>query len=1161
MSNATINTPIKFVHFLGSGIEIKDIPLKNNISNILAIADNGVDPQSWTNGFAFNSLTQIKNNKGYIVTSKISSSFPYNLYSESDSSLTTVILDKQIQIAEYRGSPVTLDRSTLSLSFDSVVGIGSDGVSPESWTNGFAFNSLSTLSSGNVYLFYNKSGNLPITLWPNSDIIRSPTPTPTPTPTPLPPTASFDMYVAGPKTGSYHFRHTDRKLFTLGNKTHNIAEVTTSVLDKTTGTTKSIGPWSQISTWGERAIGRTIVYSDVLIISDGSPTVYGNTLAIDLFGKLYSWGSEYGIVPALATKLDYSGISLKKVKKVAMGPQALGFLIDIEGKLFRTYKKSDFSMAITNFDLPSINNAVDIVVGGYSTDPYVEADYYAPYVVVFVIDSSNRLYRFDTQIGKSILWDKVKVGYDHVLGISTSGKLYQWDAHNPLAVPSRIGTASNWTDIAAGNNFSLAVNSDGEMYIWGQSSYMFPGDNNWKIYKTIYNRETFELISRTIPSPQKITSKNNWTKVYASPSDLSAAAIDENNELYTWGINTWEDSGNVRLGDDGVTKTSTFNKVKALRSTNSDKINNCSSPHRVGEFIDWHDVSMGAGILYGLASGTPSPVDNSGLFGFGSNLSGQVGYGTAMFPLSSAAKIDLENDWDDISCSFNSSIGIKSGKLYGWGTTDNNILSSGIAGTGSPFFTAPKELPGYLGSSWSGVSCSTNGTKDIALLINDSQELYQLGTVFNKVSKNGDLNLIHTAITGYKASTFTIPANTSITGSTGYNTNIMISGDVRNLYVETTGTIFPDGIGNSAVSVNSYGISDLGNTGRLVNITQPAGNTNSFRKGALLGKIGISGIPFYIGNRGSSDTYISSGFVKTFTNLGTFEDSLPTTGLLYLGIADDNYSSNVGNFLVRFNCNLVQYNVNNWTQISAGTDHYIGISNGKLYAGGSNFYGQLGINSPTFTAVFNQDNSTDTSFNITPILTSNSSWIKVSAGDRASAAIDSNNDLYVCGTSSYLGLGLTSSTSTPWTKNSFNGLKWKEIAVGYDHMLAITIDGDLYAWGKNLSGQIGDETFDTRYIPTLILPDKHNWTKIAAAYSTSFAIDETGQVYSWGSNLEGACGGGPDVEKINIPTEMLSVGTSETYSSNAYHPILYDLNSVSKVVAGGLHGFIINNMS
>lgn len=72
-----------------------------------------------------------------------------------------------------------------------------------------------------------------------------------------------------------------------------------------------------------------------------------------------------------------------------------------------------------------------------------------------------------------------------------------------------------------------------------------------------------------------------------------------------------------------------------------------------------------------------------------------------------------------------------------------------------------------------------------------------------------------------------------------------------------------------------------------------------------------------------------------------------------------------------------------------------------------------------------------------------------------------------------------------------------DVAVGTRHNLALDEDGNLYAWGNNLFGQLGDGTTETRETPIRINTDI-KFKKISAGWFNSLAIDVDDNLYAWG---------------------------------------------------------------
>jgi hypothetical protein len=80
------------------------------------------------------------------------------------------------------------------------------------------------------------------------------------------------------------------------------------------------------------------------------------------------------------------------------------------------------------------------------------------------------------------------------------------------------------------------------------------------------------------------------------------------------------------------------------------------------------------------------------------------------------------------------------------------------------------------------------------------------------------------------------------------------------------------------------------------------------------------------------------------------------------------------------------------------------------------------------------------------------------------------------------------------------------ISGGESHCLFLTNDGDIYSWGKNDLGQLGDGTQKDAVYSTITIPKKicdklDSVSSIVCGYCTSYAILKNGDVYAWGNAL------------------------------------------------------------
>ena len=102
---------------------------------------------------------------------------------------------------------------------------------------------------------------------------------------------------------------------------------------------------------------------------------------------------------------------------------------------------------------------------------------------------------------------------------------------------------------------------------------------------------------------------------------------------------------------------------------------------------------------------------------------------------------------------------------------------------------------------------------------------------------------------------------------------------------------------------------------------------------------------------------------------------------------------------------------------------------------------------------------------------------------------------------------LTLPSDTIGTVTLPTGRTARQIAVGGSHSLVLLDNGDVYAWGLNDAGQLGQGDVATRAIPVKVtLPAPA--IAIAAGRVHSVAVLSGGAVYTWGANTFGQLGDG-----------------------------------------------------
>jgi len=123
-------------------------------------------------------------------------------------------------------------------------------------------------------------------------------------------------------------------------------------------------------------------------------------------------------------------------------------------------------------------------------------------------------------------------------------------------------------------------------------------------------------------------------------------------------------------------------------------------------------------------------------------------------------------------------------------------------------------------------------------------------------------------------------------------------------------------------------------------------------------------------------------------------------------------------------------------------------------------------------------------------------------------------------------------------------------AAGDDHTLIVQSDGDLFAWGRNNFGQIGDRSRTNRSTPVQAAGD---WVAVSGGSSHTLAVDSQGRLYAWGREEEGQLGLGTGLtDPIDEPTQVGTLSAWSDVAAGQYH-------SLALQADGSLWAFGSNN--
>lgn len=226
--------------------------------------------------------------------------------------------------------------------------------------------------------------------------------------------------------------------------------------------------------------------------------------------------------------------------------------------------------------------------------------------------------------------------------------------------------------------------------------------------------------------------------------------------------------------------------------------------------------------------------------------------------------------------------------------------------------------------------------------------------------------------------------------------------------------------------------------------------------------------------------------------------------------------------------------------VSAGVSHSVQLDyDGLVYVWGDNAYGQLGMD---------VGDHTDTP----TYLEMPEPALAVSAGAYHTLVLGRSGTVYAFGRNAYgqVGNGSVLNVDTP---DIVTGLpRIQAIAAGAYHSLALGEDGSVWAWGHNTQQQVGSvqseqvQGLDGEILalrntrPVQIV--KSGATAIAAGGNFSLYIDVQGELYAWGENSKGQLGDGT-TESRGTPAPVAGIHQISAVAAGTEHVLAISRSS------------------
>lgn len=750
----------------------------------------------------------------------------------------------------------------------------------------------------------------------------------------------------------------------------------------------------------------------------------GHVLTLTSDGRVFAWGSNSSgqlgnnstTNSPLPVAVDTSGaLSGKTVVAIAAGENH-SFAITSDGRLFTWGKRrAGFGQTVNSL------TPVELSSGGLVGK------------TVVAISPGGNVDLALTSEGEMYGWGDSSYGQ---LGVSNS---YFVD---PLLVGSGQIGAMPVIAIEAGSSHSLALSLNGRVFSWGSTQYGELGIDS--------PQGIFSVNQPVAVNTQGVLSGKTITAIAAREGRSMAVASD--GSVYAWGKN-W----NGELGDGTITERRVPVAVN-------------SSGALAGQSVA--ETRFGSNHCLALTT-------DGKIFSWGDNGSGQLGSGTSNDSLVPVA-VTSEGVMKDR---------ITNRIATGWQS------SLALIGLGAPTITRhPLDLMAAVGQT--------------ASLTAEAEDPFSFSIQW-QVSPNGPSGPF-TDIAG-NTNTLSLPEITSAQDGWAYRAVFISAAGVRTTtpavlrIVEWSATLSPTSIvpfksararasGTFLLSMGSAPVTGKNIT--LIENTGPEFISGSFDNLPQAGLINLShnGIiyPFVVNYYGGNGRSLVLQWPWTavagwgFTIATSPENIAPRPALATKTI----------------------------TAVKAGTGHQIVLTaDGKVFGWGSNNQGQLGntLTTASTTPVSLKDDAALAGKTIAVI----------ASGTNHNLALTTNGEIFSWGnnTSGKLGDGSTTHRTQPVavvTSGTLAGKTITAIAAGDQHSLALTSEGKVFAWGSNSFDQLGTEALQDSAVPAAVdtrgaLRGK-TITAIAAGYRHSLVLSSDGEVFSWGSNGNGKLGDGTRID-------------------------------------------------
>ena len=644
--------------------------------------------------------------------------------------------------------------------------------------------------------------------------------------------------------------------------------------------------------------------------------------------------------------------------------------------------------------------------------------------------------KYDANIAKANL--EKNLGATVILNPDGTLDVYHGGYHFKVSADGKVtsiekeeGTETSGTkfkQVSSGNYYTLALDEKGKIWSWGDNSKGQLG-----------NGKSNEVVIK----PTKINSDMEYLQVVANEKGISfnsCLALDREGNIWSWGQNARGQLGNGEIG---------FDKDVLI-------------PTKITNGIKYTQIET-------TESGGVALDSDGNIWTWGSNSYGELGNGLKGEAVLVPTKVTNGVKYTQISGGSSNVLALDSeGNLWTWGYNYHGQLGNGSIGRNANVLVPTKITNGI---KYTQISADVH-----CLALDNEGNIWSWG--YNSGGQLGN---------GLEGEDVLIP--TKVTNGTKY-IQIEVGYGRNSLALDNEGNIW------------SWGENDdgaLGNGKRKENVLIPTKVTS-----------------------GKKYVQISAGYENSL--------ALDEEGNIW-GCGENDYGQlgleQTAMYWTQTTVKLNKISTNG--EDSAGLDE-----KGNIWTWGYNNNGQIG-----------NGQKGDGIYHVPIQVTNGIEYVQVSVGDSHMIALDSEGNIWSWGNNreGQLGNGSKGEDVLVPTKVT-NGIKYTQISAD-QHCLALDEEGNIWSWGSNSKGQLGngESGFDKNVLIPTKITNGTTYTSIVAGNSITLALDNEGNIWAWGDNDDGKLGNGESGYNENvvlIPTKITNETKYKQISAGFDHSLALD---------------------